>query len=218
MKNLKKRYLIPLLAVLMIALAACGKDKPVADSAATSDTPSSVSLETIASTEIATEQTVATEETKAKKKNKKSNTQETTVQPTTRSDYENIPKDNITSKNINPNLNNIQSKVASEMNEIEVTKLSLSSTKVRLEVGKTAEIAIKILPENATDKRVAINLSNANISVETSGAILKIKGEKEGECKMTVTSRSGLTATCSVTVIAAETEPPETTQFESTTE
>ena len=217
MKNLKKHLLIPLFAVLVMSLASCGEDKPVADSAATPDTPSSVSLETTVSTEPATEQTTATEKTKAKKKNKKEKTQPTTVQPTTRPDYQNIPKDNITSKNINPNLNKIKDKVASEMNEISVTKLSLDSSRVQLEVGATAELSVKILPENATDKKLTFKLSNSNVSAEISGTVLKIKGEKEGECKVTLTSHNGLTAMCNVTVTAAETEPSETTQPETET-
>lgn len=218
---MKKYIFIPLLAVLIISISSCGDDnsKAGSGSSATADTAQSVSgIETNDTAESVTEQTAPSTEGTTKKNKKKDSagsTKETTVNTTASTAVQNnIPKDNISSENINPNIGSIQGNVAAEIEALSVKQLSLSRAEVELKEGESIELEIGILPENAADKRLKLTLSNSNASAEVSGTVLRIKGEKAGECKVSITSHNGLEVSCVVTVTAAETEPSETSQTE----
>ena len=81
--------------------------------------------------------------------------------------------------------------------EIPVTSVSLSSTKLTLEVNKEKELKATIKPEEATDKTLTWSSSNDKVATVKDG---KVKGIKEGEATITVKTSNGKTATTKVTV------------------
>ena len=85
---------------------------------------------------------------------------------------------------------------------VAVTGVSLSKTELTLTAGKSETITASIEPANATTKDVTWSSSNEKIAkVDKKG---KITAVKEGNAKITVTTKDGSkTATCMVTVEAA---------------
>ncbi|MDR2125937.1 MAG: Ig-like domain-containing protein [Prevotellaceae bacterium] len=85
---------------------------------------------------------------------------------------------------------------------IPVTGVSVTPTAASVEINKTVKITAKVLPDNATNKKVTWKSSDANIAtVDTSGTVT---GKKEGKATITVTTEDGAkTATCAVTVTAS---------------
>ena len=86
---------------------------------------------------------------------------------------------------------------------IVVTGITLDKTTATVEEGATVTLTATVTPENATDKTVTWSTSNETIATVSGGVVT---GVKAGE--VTITAKAGdKSATCTVTVTAAETEP-----------
>ena len=124
-------------------------------------------------------------------------TQPTTIQA-------NVPSDNITAANLNPNMASIQGRVAAELDELAVQAISLSANSLSLEVGESKELKISFKPENALVKTTTLKMSNANATATASGTTITVKGVKAGTSTLTVTSTNGHRAVCDITVKRTE--------------
>lgn len=212
---MKHRFLPVLLAIIAGAsfLTACSPAKKAADpgeavnrvypagegkyyspSEAESTNPeTTVAPSTQAATQAATKKPKATAATAATT----SPTQPTTIQA-------NVPRDNVTAANLNPNLAAIQGRVAAELDELAVQGISLSAKSLTLEVGESKELTLSFKPENALVKTTTLKMSNANASATASGTTITVKGVKAGTATLTVTSSNGHRAVCDVTVKRTE--------------
>ncbi|MBQ9989624.1 MAG: Ig-like domain-containing protein [Lachnospiraceae bacterium] len=86
---------------------------------------------------------------------------------------------------------------------VAVTGVSLSSTSLSLEEGKTASLSAKITPENATDKTLTWSSSADGVAkVDGNGTVTAVKA---GEATITVKA-GGKTASCTVKVTAKAVE------------
>ena len=86
---------------------------------------------------------------------------------------------------------------------IVVTGITLDKTTATVEEGATVTLTATVTPENATDKTVTWSTSNEAIATVSGGVVT---GVKAGE--VTITAKAGdKSATCTVTVTAASTEP-----------
>ena len=81
-----------------------------------------------------------------------------------------------------------------------VSSVALDKTSAELQVGKTLTLTATVTPDNATDKAVAWNSSNAAVATVDANGIVTAKAE--GTATITATA-DGKTATCTVTVKAA---------------
>lgn len=79
---------------------------------------------------------------------------------------------------------------------IEVESVTLNKTEITLEAGTTETLTATVLPENATDKTVTWETSNAEVATVANGVVTAVaKGEA------TITAKAGeKSATCKVTV------------------
>jgi hypothetical protein len=82
-----------------------------------------------------------------------------------------------------------------------VNKISLNQTSTTLNVGETLQLTATVSPTNATDKSVSWTSSNTNVAtVSNTGLVTAVAaGSATITCK--AHDGSGVTATCSVTVI-----------------
>ena len=86
---------------------------------------------------------------------------------------------------------------------IAVEGITLDKTTATVEEGATVTLTATVTPDNATDKTVTWSTSNEAIATVSGGVVT---GVKAGE--VTITAKAGeKTATCTVTVTAAATEP-----------
>ena len=86
---------------------------------------------------------------------------------------------------------------------IAVEGITLDKTTATVEEGATVTLTATVTPENATDKTVTWSTSNEAIATVSGGVVT---GVKAGE--VTITAKAGdKSATCTVTVTAATTEP-----------
>ena len=86
---------------------------------------------------------------------------------------------------------------------IAVEGITLDKTTTTVEEGATVTLTATVTPENATDKTVTWSTSNETIATVSGGVVT---GVKAGE--VTITAKAGdKSATCTVTVTAAATEP-----------
>ncbi len=83
---------------------------------------------------------------------------------------------------------------------VPVTSVKLNTTSLTLGVGQTYTLKATVAPSNATDKTVTWSTSNSKVVTCKNGAL---KAAAAGSAKITVKSKNGKTATCSVTVKAA---------------
>ena len=84
---------------------------------------------------------------------------------------------------------------------VQVTSITLNKTEAVLKKGKTLQLkAAKILPADATDKKVKWTSSDKKVATVSSKG--KVKAKKKGTCIITCTAAdgSGVTATCRITV------------------
>ena len=79
---------------------------------------------------------------------------------------------------------------------VDVESVTLNKTETTLEIGGTETLTATVLPENATDKTVTWETSNAEVATVANGVVTAVaKGEA------TITAKAGeKTATCKVTV------------------
>lgn len=88
---------------------------------------------------------------------------------------------------------------------VNVTEVEINKTSTTLTVGGTETLTATVRPDNATDKTVT--WSSDNTSVATVGANGKVTAVAAGTATITVTTTDGSkTATCSVTVNAADSD------------
>ena len=86
---------------------------------------------------------------------------------------------------------------------IVVTGITLDKTTATVEEGATVTLTATVTPDTATDKTVTWSTSNETIATVSGGVVT---GVKAGE--VTITAKAGdKSATCTVTVTAAATEP-----------
>ena len=86
---------------------------------------------------------------------------------------------------------------------IAVEGITLDKTTATVEEGATVTLTATVTPDNATDKTVTWSTSNETIATVSDGVVT---GVKAGE--VTITAKAGdKSATCTVTVTAAATEP-----------
>ena len=86
---------------------------------------------------------------------------------------------------------------------IVVTGITLDKTTATVEEGATVTLTATVTPDNATDKTVTWSTSDETIATVSGGVVT---GVKAGE--VTITAKAGdKSATCTVTVTAAATEP-----------
>lgn len=116
----------------------------------------------------------------------------------------NVPADNVTGDNINPNIGSIQDEMSRLLDVYSVKSISLSQTSLSLEAGESKNITISYNPADATNKISTAAANNSNVSVSVSGATVTITGAKAGTATVTVTTANGHKATCDVTVKRTE--------------
>lgn len=80
------------------------------------------------------------------------------------------------------------------------TKVSLSASSVSLKPTKTSTLTVTLKPSNSNDK---LTWKSSNKSVATVSSSGKITAIKPGSATITVTTGSGKTASCKVTVVKA---------------
>lgn len=78
--------------------------------------------------------------------------------------------------------------------------MTLSKTTVELEIDGTETLRATVDPTNATDKKVTWKSSDATVAkVSTTGVVTALK---EGTSTITATAKTGVSASCEVTVKA----------------
>lgn len=83
-----------------------------------------------------------------------------------------------------------------------VTSISLDRTEVSLNGGKTQAIKVKVLPSNASDKKITWSSSDKTVATVTGN---KIYARKKGKCILTARAsgaEADITATIAVTVLS----------------
>ena len=96
--------------------------------------------------------------------------------------------------------------VAADPPDVKVTGITLNETAKTLKVNETFELkTTKVEPDNATNKSVTWSDEGANAAATVSSTGL-VTAVKEGKATITATAAdgSGVTATCTVTVVAAD--------------
>ena len=92
-----------------------------------------------------------------------------------------------------------------ELSDVPVESVAVDPDKTTVKVGECKQLNVTISPENASDQTVTWTSSDQSIvTVDENG---KITGVKPGTAAITVTTANGLTATCTVTVTAAGSNP-----------
>ena len=87
---------------------------------------------------------------------------------------------------------------------VDVTGITLNKTELALTVGAEETLSATIAPDNATDKTVSwTSTSDAVATVDANG---KVTAVGVGSATITATTTNGMSATCAVTVTAAQTE------------
>ena len=115
-----------------------------------------------------------------------------------------IPRDNVGSGNINPNIGGIQSDMAAQIDALPVRSISLSETSLTLEVGESKEIEIYFNPSDAANKTCTLVSDNGNFRVSALGRTVTVTGNKAGTGTLTVISHNDHRATCDITVKHSE--------------
>lgn len=202
MKNKISAAIIAAMLLLGCLFAGCSQEPATAtpdeaQTAATLDEAQSTAADTTAaqSTDSAQASTEATQKTTTKSTD---STQPTTQKPV----QDNIPADNITDGNVNPNLSGIISNVIAEMGDSELRSISLTMDSVTIKKGEVAGIQIIYEPEYAVPKTCTAKSDSKCVSVEIKNGYLTITGKSEGSAAVTVTSYNGATVQCAVTVTA----------------
>ncbi|MBR5337553.1 MAG: InlB B-repeat-containing protein [Lachnospiraceae bacterium] len=90
-----------------------------------------------------------------------------------------------------------------------VESISLGSTKLLLQKGKTKKLTATVIPEDAVNKELTWKSSkNDVVTVTGSGLTVKLKGKKKGTAVITAATKDGtVKATCKVTVREASQMP-----------
>ena len=94
---------------------------------------------------------------------------------------------------------------AENYNNVDVTDITLDIPEITLAEGENYTLTATITPSNATNQAVEWSSSDENVATVDGASVVAVA---EGEATITVTAGNGKTASCKVTVEAAEEEPP----------
>lgn len=93
---------------------------------------------------------------------------------------------------------------------VPVTSVSVSPADITITAGETCQLTATVLPENADDRTVIWTSSDTDVAeVSQAGLVTALN---EGTAEITATA-SGITASCALSVKAAELPAPETGDF-----
>lgn len=81
---------------------------------------------------------------------------------------------------------------------VEVSEVILNKTEAAVSVGRTVQLTVSVLPENATDKKVNWTSSDSSIAEVDSDGL--VTGVSKGSAVITATTANGKQASCTVTV------------------
>ena len=81
---------------------------------------------------------------------------------------------------------------------IAVTGISLNTSSVTIDVGKTYTFTATVFPSNATNKTVTWSSSNTSVATVSNGVVT---GKTAGTATITATTNNGKTASCAVNVV-----------------
>ena len=100
-----------------------------------------------------------------------------------------------------PTLNALRVEWGGSAQDIPVQSVSLSSSTLTLNEGESKTLTATVLPANATSRVVVWRVAPAGFATVANGVVTGIKA---GSCTVTATA-GGKSASCAVTVVAAET-------------
>jgi uncharacterized repeat protein (TIGR02543 family) len=90
-----------------------------------------------------------------------------------------------------------------DRDEVMVSRVSVTPTSTAVDVGATTTLVATVIPENATNKRVAWASSDNGVASVSAGGV--ITGVAAGSVTITVTTQDGgYTATCAITVTESD--------------
>lgn len=200
MKNKISAALAAALILLCLVFAGCNEEetKATPDEAALYATADEA--QTTAGTTAAPSTAAATTQP-ATQKNQKSTSPSDKTQPTTQKPVQdNIPPDNMTAENINPNLSDIIGMVISEINGSALRAVELTMDSITIKPGEVAGIKMIYDPEDAVPKTCTAKADSKCVEVDIKNGYLTITGKSEGTAMVTVTAYSGAYTQCAVTV------------------
>jgi uncharacterized protein YjdB len=131
-----------------------------------------------------------------------SNTDNTYINNNTNNEENNNTNNNSNNSNSNDNNqnNNSSNNNNNQNTNIELKSISLSPSSKEIKVGDSFTLTINYNPTNTTNKKVTLKTSNKNVAtIDKNGTVV---GIKEGTATITVTSSNGKTSTCTVKVVA----------------
>ena len=95
--------------------------------------------------------------------------------------------------------------IKEETGDTEITSVTLNSSTLTLEAGKTGKLSATVLPDSAADKSITWSSSNTDVaSVSLNGTVT---AKKAGTAVITATATNGKNASCTVTVTGGTTDP-----------
>lgn len=95
--------------------------------------------------------------------------------------------------------------IKEETGDTEITSVTLNSSTLTLEAGKTGKLSATVWPASATDKSITWSSSKTDVaSVSSNGTVT---AKKAGTAVITATATNGKSASCTVTVTGGTTDP-----------
>lgn len=95
--------------------------------------------------------------------------------------------------------------IKEETGDTEITSVTLNSSTLTLEAGKTGKLSATVLPASAADKSITWSSSKPDVaSVSSNGTVT---AKKAGTAVITATATNGKSASCTVTVTGGTTDP-----------
>ncbi|MDE5601253.1 MAG: Ig-like domain-containing protein, partial [Clostridia bacterium] len=89
--------------------------------------------------------------------------------------------------------------------DVDITGITLDRDDVTLAVGEDITLVVTVTPSNATNYAMDWWSSNTSVATVDSGSVVAVA---EGTATITVTTYNGFEASCTVTVLPEEEEPP----------
>ncbi len=85
-------------------------------------------------------------------------------------------------------------------NDFKVTSVTLNKTNINLNAGDMYKLEASVLPAKATDQTITWTSDNRDVATVTKGVV---RGVSNGTAVITATAKSGVKATCKVTVVGS---------------
>lgn len=95
--------------------------------------------------------------------------------------------------------------IKEETGDTEITSVTLNSSTLTLEAGKTGKLSATVLPASAADKSITWSSSKPDVAFVSSNGTVTAK--KAGTAVITATAVNGKNASCTVTVTGGTTDP-----------